>query len=326
MSDILKSQWEKYTDPIELTLPQLTLLVAPYTHAPIQKITLLSDGCANSNYKITFADTHPPLCLRLYQRDHTALRREMLLYPVVVNKIPVPRFLHTDASCQLSPVPYALLDWIEGITLRQVLLKDPLTNLTLVMHQAAAYISTLASITYPQGGFFSENGRIQPFAPQEDLLRYGKDCLDAPAISSYLGAFLCTQIIHILENNHCLLPKMIPANLTHGDFDASNILVNNNNGKWQITALLDWEFAFAGSFYFDMGTFLRYRDHLPSSFCHNFIGSLKECMDIDDRWPKIISLCDAVNLLSVLRNSSPTQRPNVFADIKERLSFYCAQF
>lgn len=326
MSDILKSQWEKYSDPIALNLKQLGLLVAAYTRSPLENITLLSDGCANSNYKITFSDNHPPLCLRLYQRDQAALRRELFLHQIVEAKIPVPTFLYTDASCQLMDVPYALLSWVGGMPLRHLLLQDAFVNLELVLQQAATYLSTLASVTYPQGGFFSDNGRIQPFTPQEDLLTFGKSCLETPSISSYLGAPLCTQITHILADNHCLLPPMKPANLTHGDFDASNILIKHTHGNWHITALLDWEFSFAGSFYFDMGTFLRYRDLLPPSFCHNFIVSLKERMEIDDRWPQIISLCDTVNLLSVLHASSLKQRPNVFADIKKRLLFYCTQF
>ena len=48
------------------------------------------------------------------------------------------------------------------------------------------------------------------------------------------------------------------ARLVHGDFGAANILVRQVQGAWQVAAVIDWEFAFAGTPLFDLGHFLRY--------------------------------------------------------------------
>src|SRR5262249_26438092 len=46
--------------------------------------------------------------------------------------------------------------------------------------------------------------------------------------------------------------------LAHGDFNSPNIFVRELNGTWAVAAILDWEFAFAGSILCDVGNMLRY--------------------------------------------------------------------
>ena len=48
------------------------------------------------------------------------------------------------------------------------------------------------------------------------------------------------------------------ARLVHGDFGATDILVHQVGGVWQVAAVIDWEFALAGSPMFNLGHFLRY--------------------------------------------------------------------
>ena len=46
--------------------------------------------------------------------------------------------------------------------------------------------------------------------------------------------------------------------LVHADFNGSNLLVRRQpDGPWEVTAVLDWEFAFSGSPAFDFGNLLR---------------------------------------------------------------------
>ena len=44
--------------------------------------------------------------------------------------------------------------------------------------------------------------------------------------------------------------------LVHGDFNVKNLLLDP--GNWQVTALLDWEFAHAGTPFTDLGNLLRF--------------------------------------------------------------------
>jgi hypothetical protein len=47
-------------------------------------------------------------------------------------------------------------------------------------------------------------------------------------------------------------------NLVHCDFGNRNILVHCVNKRWQVVAVLDWEFALSGWALLDVGHFLRY--------------------------------------------------------------------
>jgi aminoglycoside phosphotransferase (APT) family kinase protein len=46
--------------------------------------------------------------------------------------------------------------------------------------------------------------------------------------------------------------------LVHGDFGNRNVLVRQQQGRWRVAAVIDWESAFAGPALFDIGGFLRY--------------------------------------------------------------------
>jgi aminoglycoside phosphotransferase (APT) family kinase protein len=46
--------------------------------------------------------------------------------------------------------------------------------------------------------------------------------------------------------------------LVHGDFGNRNLLVRRGPDGWAVAAVLDWEYALAGSPLIDLGHFLRY--------------------------------------------------------------------
>ena len=87
---IFKSHWERAQSHVVLDVDTAQRLLSPYSREPITNIQLLSDGCANTNYKISFkSDIVAPVVLRLYAREKTALMREITLYRILAEKLPV---------------------------------------------------------------------------------------------------------------------------------------------------------------------------------------------------------------------------------------------
>lgn len=80
---ILKTNWERYR--VHFTIDNATLkrLLQPYSNSKVTNVTLLSEGCANSNYKIEFI-TEQPVVLRIYLREKDSLAREMALHKLLV--------------------------------------------------------------------------------------------------------------------------------------------------------------------------------------------------------------------------------------------------
>jgi Ser/Thr protein kinase RdoA (MazF antagonist) len=62
----------------------------------------------------------------------------------------------------------------------------------------------------------------------------------------------------------------------HGDFDPANILVDKVNDAWSVTGILEWEFAFSGSYLWDVANMLRYAHKMPLEFQNSFIDALEK--------------------------------------------------
>ena len=106
--------------------------------------------------------------------------------------------------------------------------------------------------------------------------------------------------------------------LVHADYDPANILVDCQNGRWSITAILDWEFTFSGSPFHDVANMLRYSHHMPALFEEAFLGSLRTAgMDFPEGWRISTHLLNLLSLLDCLVRCPPDERPNQCKDIRD---------
>lgn len=84
----------------------------------------------------------------------------------------------------------------------------------------------------------------------------------------------------------------------HCDFGMRNLLVRPEQGKWKVVALLDWEFAVAGSPVIDVGHFLRYelsdRPLLEQHFSRSFRNAGGK---LPDDWRQLSRIVDLSALL-----------------------------
>lgn len=90
------------------------------------------------------------------------------------------------------------------------------------------------------------------------LRQFANQILSTTQATQRLGSDLAERLIEFISDKGKLLDSWtgVPC-LTHGDFGPSNILVNKQNGKWSVSAVLDWEFAFSGTPFFDFGNLFR---------------------------------------------------------------------
>lgn len=105
---ILKTHWERYRAHFAIDKSTLKKLIQPYSINDIADFTLLSEGCANSNYKVEFI-TGQPVVLRIYMREKDSLAREVALHKLLTDQPPVPEIFYNDDSCTLLDHPYAII-------------------------------------------------------------------------------------------------------------------------------------------------------------------------------------------------------------------------
>jgi len=89
--------------------------------------------------------------------------------------------------------------------------------------------------------------------------------------------------------------------LVHSDYNGKNLIAVGAGGRWSISAVLDWEFAFSGSPLTDIGNMLRFRGELPAGFADGFIAGYRDGGgELPEGWREISEALDLYALADFL--------------------------
>ncbi|HET9711211.1 MAG TPA: phosphotransferase [Pyrinomonadaceae bacterium] len=236
-----------------------------FPNSRIADAQVLSGGLLNTNIKIEFSSHQPPVVLRLYRGDTAVCLKETAILRLVHSTAPVPEVIHVEPNGIGNSPPFCILQFVNGLTFQQLKRSKDLE----AIHQAAASVGeTLARICAYQ---FSKPGRLQVDLEKELSVEEAYDEGPDP-IPRMLELFLQSENLQrrlegsfrkklynfIWSWSARLRAVDNHRQLVHSDFGNRNILVDCLNGRWQVVAVLDWEFAHSGSPLLDVGHFLRY--------------------------------------------------------------------
>ncbi len=312
-SPVLKTGWERFKSHVQLDIPTAEKLLQPVTTSKIAQLNLCAEGLANTSYKITFASHHPPIILRIYMREHSACQREFALHQLLKDKVSIAEIFYIDTSCSVIPYPFAVMEWVEGILMREVVLSGEEDAIQTCAFEAGKCLAMLRELRFQQSGFFQEDLTITPLSVSAESFCFA--WLDNPEVSLGLGKLLCEALHQLVENHSSFYPSEQEVNLTHADYDPANILVKQVHQEWKIAAILDWEFAFSCSYLLDMGTFLRYSHRLPNYYEQAFCNGIETGKSLPPEWKKSIKLMDIGCLLSLLEHNPPEKSPKLHQDV-----------
>lgn len=307
-------KWERREQAIVLTREEIFELIHPvFPNQKLEHYQILSTGLANINIYFKLKSYSQCFLLRLYMRDRSALKQEMALSTRFGQNIPMPEFLYYND--QTPTYSYAVQKWIAGKPLFAIL--DTLNNseLNSLGSELARILNTISSINFPMAGFFNENLEITPFEKSiydHPFIDYIEQCLFQEHAGRWLGKNLTDSLWDfILKNQHYFPPLDSPC-LVHGDFNQDNIIIDEKNLK--VVILVDWEFAYSGSYLFDIGTLLRF--NVPAAFETSLIENYQKNRGIllPSQWRKMIKIQDIANFVGLLNTES--KRPNLNGDIK----------
>ncbi len=315
-----KADWEKTAIPNEISARYIHKIVSTaLPDTPLQSYEVLEGGCANVNIKLTF-DTAKNRLLRLYLRDPTSVYREQAIAERIHQYIPVPRI---EKISHFENIQYAICELKPGITLRDLWLNHTPADTTDIMYQVGQTLADFANFRFPAAGFFDETLSVKMTSSADDCLHFAQDCLKHPVVSTTLTKPLIRTIQQCLTENNQLLQIADDNQLVHGDFGPENILVHPVNQRWQISAILDWEFAFSGSMLWDIANLQRYAHHVPKHFETQFVrGLLGSGITLPNDWKKTTQLLNIISLLDCLKCTDPAASPQQCLDIQALLE-YC---
>ncbi len=313
---MFKATWEKTSATHELPHGMVEkMLGLAYPNKKLISHELIAGGCANLNIKFLLEDAKQPLILRIYLRDNEAALREQKLAELLKATVPVPL---THYIGEFEKYHFAITEFMPGLTLRDLLLGDAPYNLGEVMYEVGVILAKITKHEFDKSGFFDKNLNITDKLTDCFALTFAKECLHNPNVCSMLDIATISEITVYFSKYTNLLSNTHEKSLVHGDFDPANILVEQQNGKWKVSAVLDWEFAFSNSVLHDVASMLRYAHKMPPEFQDAFLKGLTDSgLMLPENWYIIVTLLNLLSLLDCLKRSDTKNRPSQSKDILE---------
>lgn len=206
-------------------------------------------------------------------------KRELEALKIAQEKttIPIPKIALFDFEKQLIPYDYMIQEKAPGIELNTAITSGQLNEdqFVKIIEQLASYLGELHSITFDFFGDFSlkDSEPIKQEATENDRLWDSKytdwqscfkafcfDNLNWVDTSSF--ANMRKPLIKKIDEFSKIIPQPATASFLHSDIQPTNILVKNG----EISAILDFEWSYAGSASFDYDLTLAglYFDNFPS--------------------------------------------------------------
>jgi len=252
-------------------------------------------GMSNSNYVVTTTETK--YLLKLYANPTDIV--EMGAYSYLKDKINVPEPLYYDGSKQKCPYAYAVLEYIDGITLKSYIQANESLAVDIV-YEIGKLCAAIHRKKYDYDALLNQDLTVNEQIPKtrERILYLLND-----KAGKHLKRDTVGRLFAFIESHASLFDKMEAESvLCHGDFSFNNILIMNRK-----VYFIDFEFAYAGSRYHDIGHFFRRKSDEIQAYINNCVynafadgyNSIAPLPLYND-WLTLASLCDIAPMLCLI--------------------------
>ena len=273
----------------------------------VREIELLSGGLMNRNCRVRLSDG-AQVVLRLYDRDEDSAAKEVAILELLHGDLPVPVVLHAEPAPTNDDPPWAILEFVDATSLARLKRSGDSMAIGEAAYDAGRLLARLQSHRFPEPGYLTGTLTVHTIGLPSPLTtsRLVEMSSRADAFRRRIDRDLLDDLVRTAfewdENPRAL---SMPVTLTHGDFGASNLLVGHSGGIWRVAAILDWEFAFAGSLTCDVGHFLRYENPQRPRFEPSFSRGLRDAgAALEGDWFQAARMADLPALCELLTHPS----------------------
>lgn len=238
------------------------LLQCAFPGCSIAELEPLNGGYRNANFKVRLDASAPSsVVLRIYEHDAALCRKEVDLMRLVAGTVPVADVLYANTGTHRDLPPFAILKFVEGMTLRELKRLGESKAVAEAAFASGRVLADLGKFSFPKTGWLSAGMEVTtPLLEGDDPVpRFVDLCLASPHVQRRLRADVRSRLHDLVWSWAARLRELdSQTSLVHCDFGMRNLLVREEQGKWRVAALLDWEFAVSGSPLIDVAHFLRY--------------------------------------------------------------------
>ncbi|HEX8749117.1 MAG TPA: aminoglycoside phosphotransferase family protein [Pyrinomonadaceae bacterium] len=287
-------------------------MLRPVTgQAGLHEVSRAGGGLVNTIYRISTGESGRVYGLRVYARDGSAMETERRLLCNLVKTLPVPKVLFADAGGEGCAYPYLVYEWLEGITLNECRRQTSREAFLTLAEPLGRLLSQIAGTAFHSDCI---GGTMQAAT----LLECAGEQLRMGLSRERLGDALADHLRDCLNDSSYVLRALDETGgLVHGDFGGRNILVKAlEGGMWEISGVIDWEEAAAGSPLWDVGSLFRYHRRYSEEFRALFAeGYAAAGGRLPPDWCMVARTIDSVRLVSILNEER--ELPGVFAECIE---------
>lgn len=303
---------EDWTRPVPALAPSATEVEAALHQAlgpvRVEAVVPLSGGLANTMLRCDLAG-RAPVVLRLYQHDPAVAAKEVaVIRRAAAAGVPVPEAIWQGDTALGTA---AVLEYVEGRPLAHA---PP--DLALA-RDVGRVLAAMHAIRFPHAGFFGPDLIVgEPLdMGGQGLKSFAEWCLDTGA-RERLGPDLTAALQDFVARQMPRLDAWTPPPcLTHADFGATNLIVRDG----RLVAVVDWEFAFAGTPFFDFGNLLRPPLGTVPGFAAAVAEGYREAGgDLPDDWWMRAQITDLTAWTEFL--TRPQASAALIADARDRIA------
>ncbi|MGD0929999.1 MAG: phosphotransferase [Candidatus Korobacteraceae bacterium] len=256
------ARWIRSEPRRSLPAPDLDrLLRHALGNCTVIEVQPLTAGFRNANFKVRLDTGDGWIVVRIYEHDASLCRKEIDLLRVVAVTVPVPQVIFAEPSGLDGLPPFLLMQYVEGISFHDLQRNGDHEAIAQAAFAVGETLAAIGRITFPKSGWLGPGPTVTaPLLDGADPTpRFVDLCLASTNLQRRMPAALRHRVSALLWARAQQLAELdAQTSLVHGDFGKRNLLVQCDDGRWSVAAVLDWEFALSGSPLADLGHFLRY--------------------------------------------------------------------
>jgi aminoglycoside phosphotransferase (APT) family kinase protein len=312
-----------------LELPIIAWLHRVLPGQQILAAARLGGGYTNENTVITTLSGR--YVLRRYRRGAgtEAARTVCAIEAALIERlrttaVPVPEVVAAEPAGTEAGEPLLLTRHVAGVLVSEAIDHDGGSAAAQIGHAAGRALAAIGAVRFERGGCFTGPDLV----PAETgtpggLQEFVENCLQAGQAPMVMAPRELAGLRALAADLAPLAASTAAAcQLVHSDYNGKNLLAVRRDGRWSISAVLDWEFAFSGSPLADIGNMLRFSSRYPRGFPGGFIAGYQQAGgELPAHWRELSEALDLYALADFL--TRPPEQPyfgKAVSLIRERLA------
>lgn len=283
----MRHRWKRPVPALEVCVSAAQDMVRQaLPEAEVLDVRPIQGGLANTNVQVILGHEPRTVLLRLYQRDQTQAEKEAAISRRLAGVVPVPRYLHIGTNAEGRR--YAVVEWMEGALLATRLSDASPDVVQRLGRETGRVLAAIHSVQFEHHGSLDGELHVaRPLIVDADwLVAYLRGSFIEGGGARFVERGLAEALIAYVQSNRDHSWGGPPC-LTHFDYNGWNILV----GDEKISAVLDWEFAFAASPDPDFGNLIR--NHSDPHFQDAVAEGYRDAGGLlPENWRKLARIAD----------------------------------